>query len=133
MQQLVPLIDQVDALEKMTADEAKATSILGINGYYFYEMQQYDEVAILKELSLPTLILQGSDDFQVKPENGLDAYRKALENADFVTYKEYSGLNHLMMRFEGDENDKGTVNEYATPAHVDEQVTQDMIDWIHAL
>ncbi len=125
-------IEKVNALYQMTPEEAKQETVFGLPGYYFYEMKQYDAPALLLDLKLPTLILQGGEDFQVSVENGLDAWEKALGAPDFVTYKLYPELNHLMMKYTGDPALQYTLQEYNTPANMDGTVASDMINWILA-
>lgn len=123
-------IEKVNALYQMTPEEAEQATVFGLPGYYFYEMKQFDAASLLLALKLPTLILQGGEDFQVSVENGLDAWEKALGAPDFVTYKLYPELNHLMMKYTGDTALQYTVQEYNTPASLDETAASDMIGWI---
>ena len=130
---------QVDAFEQQvaalkaakTADEAKAMTIAGVNGYYFWEMMQTDPCKLIKKLKLPTYIVQGNADFQISLEDGIEAYEDGMETkAEFVDYKIYRKLNHLLMLYAGPSEAKGTVAEYDTPATLDKQAGRDMADWI---
>ncbi|HPS81349.1 MAG TPA: alpha/beta fold hydrolase, partial [Candidatus Limiplasma sp.] len=123
---------QVAALTAMkTADEAKAVTIAGVNGYYFWEMMQTDVCKLIKKLKLPTYIVQGNEDFQISLEDGIEAYEDGLETkAEFVDYKIYRKLNHLLMLFAGPSEAKGTVEEYNTPAALDKQAGRDLADWV---
>ena len=114
-----------------TADEAKAMTIAGVNGYYFWEMMQTDPCKLIKKLKLPTYIVQGNADFQISLEDGIEAYEDGMETkAEFVDYKIYRKLNHLLMLYAGPSEAKGTVAEYDTPATLDKQAGRDMADWI---
>ena len=130
--QVEAFVDQVAALKKVkTADEAKQITIAGINAYYFWEMMQTDASALIKKLKLPTYIVQGSADFQVSLEDGIEAYEDSLGTKDdFVQYKTFHKLNHLLMLFEGPSADKGTVAEYNTAATLDAQAARDLADWV---
>jgi len=123
-------VEKLDALLKMTPEEAKQATVFGIPGYYLHEMQQYDPAGLLLEMKLPTLIMQGGKDFQVSVENGLDAWKKGVGEQDFVTYKLYPELNHPMMVYTGDPALQYTLQEYNTPANLDETVASDMINWV---
>ncbi len=129
-----PLVDaeqqKLKTLSTATAEEARALTVFGIPGYYLYEMGQYDAAKLALDLQLPTFILQGGKDFQVTEANGYDAWQKALGEQDFITYKLYPELNHVMMAYTGDPALQGTVAEYNTPANVDQTVAQDIIAWI---
>ncbi|NLI20444.1 MAG: alpha/beta hydrolase [Clostridiales bacterium] len=130
--QVEAFVEQVAALKKVkTADEARQMTIAGINAYYFWEMMQTDASALIKKLKLPTYIVQGSADFQVSLEDGIEAYEDALgTKADYVQYKTFHRLNHLLMLFEGPSEDKGTVAEYNTAATLDAQAGRDLADWV---
>jgi uncharacterized protein len=123
-------LQKLDAFLKMSAEEAKAATVFGMPGYYLYEMRKYDPAALVLELKLPTLIMQGGKDFQVPVENGLDEWKKAVGDQEFVTYKLYPELNHPMMAYTGDPALQYTLQEYNTPANMDEMAENDIINWI---
>ena len=129
-----PLLDaeiqKLDAFLKMSAEEAKSVTVFGMPGYYLYEMRQADPAALILELKLPTLIMQGGKDFQVTVENGLDAWKKAVGEQEFVTYRLYPELNHPMMAYTGDPALQYSLQEYNTPASLNEAAGNDMIGWI---
>ncbi len=125
------LLEQFDSLSGMTADEAKQASIVGQNGYYFWEMQQYDACLLIRQLEVPTLIAQGDADWQVRLANGVDAYQAELgDHLGWVTYRVYPELNHLLMKYTGPAEQQGTLAEYDTEATVDAQAAEDIADWI---
>lgn len=129
-----PLLDaeiqKLDAFLKMSAEETKSVAVFGMPGYYLYEMRQTDPAALILTLKLPTLIMQGGKDFQVTVENGLDAWKKAVGEQEFVTYKLYPELNHPMMVYTGDPALQYSLQEYNTPANLDEAAGNDIINWI---
>lgn len=125
-------IQKAASLDTVTAEEAKSMTVFGQPGYYFYEMNKVSAAQKLQELKLPTLILQGGKDFQVTVENGLDSWKTAVGEPDYVAYKLYPELNHLMMAYTGDPAYQFTVKEYDTPATIDPTVAQDITDWILA-
>jgi pimeloyl-ACP methyl ester carboxylesterase len=131
-EQVNALKEQVKALKRIKkADSAKKTTIVGVNGYYFWEMMQPDAVKLIKKLKLPTYIVQGNLDFQVTMDNGIDAYEDEIESKySFVSYKLFRNLNHLLMLYEGPAEAKGTVAEYDTPATVDTQAGRNLADWV---
>lgn len=129
-----PLLDaelqKLDALKQMPAEELKSTTVFGMSGYYLNEMSQSDPAALVLMLKLPTLIVQGGKDFQVSVENGLDAWKKAIGEQEFVTYTLYPELNHPMMVYTGDPALQYTIQEYNTPASLDETAGNDIVNWI---
>lgn len=133
-QQLEPIMEQVEALAKKSGEEARQETLFGVNAYYFWEMQQHDPIALLKKLKLPIYIVQGNEDFQVSPENGVEAFEDALgDDRENIDYKIFRGLNHLLMRYTGVAEGKGTVQEYDTPATLDRVAANDIAAWINQI
>ena len=123
-------LEKLDALDAMTPEEAQKVTVFGFGGWYLKEMRQYDSAELVLALKLPTLIMQGGKDFQVSVANGLDAWKNAVGETEFVTYKLYPELNHAMMRYTGDPALQYTVQEYNTPATADADAVSDLIGWI---
>lgn len=105
-------------------------NIFGQPATYFLEMDQHDPAEILKALQLPTLIVQGGEDFQVIAENGIEAWMEALGKQENITYQTYPSLNHGLVTYTGDQALQYTVREYNTPAQVDETLLGDIIHFI---
>lgn len=123
-------MEKLDALLKMTAEETKMVTVFGMPGYYLYDMRQTDPSSLVLSLKLPTLIMQGGKDFQVSVENGLDAWKKAVGEQEFVMYKLYPELNHPLMVYIGDPALQYSLQEYNTPASLDETAANDIINWV---
>lgn len=132
MDQLAPIIEVCGELSEGSAKAARALTLFGVNGYYYYEMEQakYDPIALIQRMKKPTLVINGGSDFQVSLEDGYYAYEDALLGETYMAFRLYKNLNHVLMQFSGDEADRGTVNEYNTPAHLDPEAAQTMIDFI---
>ncbi len=132
--QLVSFQEQVKSLGKMTEAEARELTIAGVNGYYFWEMAQYDSVKLMKKLKIPMYIVQGNADFQISVANGVEAYEDALgEDVRNIDYKTFRGLNHMLMKFTGNVEDKGTLKEYDTPATLDTMAARDLAAWVNSV
>ncbi len=129
-----PLVDaEVDKLERidsMTDDQVKVESFFGLPGWYVKDLRSYDAAATVKELQLPTFILQGGSDFQVSLTNGFEAWQAAIGGETYVTLKLYSELNHMLMKYTGDPAFQYSVREYDTPAKLDETAANDIAAWI---
>ncbi|MFD1414360.1 alpha/beta hydrolase [Oceanobacillus jeddahense] len=121
--------DLAESFQDMAPEEAMEYDLGGMSGYYFHEMDQYDVGQIALDSNKPLLILQGEADFQVTLENDFAAWQDIFENEPQATLKSYPNLNHLFILSQGE--NKGTVEEYNIPGHVEEQVIKDMSDWIH--
>lgn len=117
------------ALIDMTDEEAKETDVFTINGYYLKEMDEHDVGEIALHSNKPMLLLQGEEDFQVTMEQDFTMWQELLEEKDNATFKSYPELNHFFITSQGP--NKGTVEEYSIPGHVDEQVIEDIGQWIH--
>ncbi len=70
---------------------------------------------------MPTLILQGRNDFQVSPQKDFDAWKRALGGRSDGMFRLYPGLSHLFTP-----GPTKTTADYAQPAPVDPQVIADI-------
>ncbi len=131
-EKLAPLIETCGELAEGEPKAARALELFGRNGYYYYEMDQEKNypISFISRRGIPTLIISGGADWEVSVEDGYYAYENELLSEVFVSFRLYKGLNHLLMTYTGDEADRGTEREYDTPAHLDEQAAQSMIDFI---
>lgn len=118
-----------ESFQDMSAEEAMDYDLSGISGYYLQEMDQYDVGQIALDSSKPILILQGEADFQVTTEEDFAAWQSIFENEPQATLKSYPNLNHIFILSQGE--NKGSVQEYEIPGHVDEDVITDISEWIH--
>lgn len=114
--------------EKSAADGETA---FGLPAYYLLEMDQYNAAQIIKKLKMPTMIVQAGEDFQVTSKDGIEAWKNELGEETYITYKEYPALNHCLVIYTGDKSLQYTVQEYDTPASVDEDLLQDLINFIN--
>jgi dienelactone hydrolase len=114
-----------DSLDNMTDEEAKQIVIGGATGYYFKEWDSHPAADYLTQLTKPIIILQGDKDFQVYPDKDYTAYQELLKDKNNVTFKLYPGLNHLFMTSTGDD-----FEGYKIASHVDEKVTEDIVQFI---
>jgi pimeloyl-ACP methyl ester carboxylesterase len=129
-----PLLDaeiaKLGGIDSMTDEQVKTETFFGMPGYYVKDLRTYDPAAMLKELQLPTFIAQGGADFQVSLANGWEAWQKAVGNESYITMKLYPDLNHVLMKYTGDPAYQYSLQEYDTPASVDETVEADIASWI---
>lgn len=89
---------------------------------------RHDPRSVLRELTLPVLAVNGSNDLQVLPGPNLDAIASALEEAGNEDYDviELEGLNHLLQASE-----TGAVGEYGRLEETIAPVALETIgDWI---
>ena len=116
-------------VSSVSVEEARALTLFGKNGYYFWEDLHYNAVDLIKELKVPTYIGQGRRDPIVSEDDGRIAYADAIgDNMTFMSFKAFRGLNHILM------NDL-TVNEdglpeYAVATHIDTQAGRTLAQWV---
>ena len=116
-------------VSSVSEEEARALTLFGKNGYYFWEDLHYNAVDLIKELKVPTYIGQGRRDPIVSEDDGRIAYADAIgDNMTVMSFKAFRGLNHILM------NDL-TVNEdglpeYAVATHIDTQAGRTLAQWV---
>ena len=129
-----PLVDaeveKLKAIDTMTDDQLKEQTFFGMPGLYVKDLRSYDAAAALKELQMPTFILQGGADFHVSLKNGFEAWQAAAGSETYVTLKLYPELNHMLMKYTGDPVYQYSLQEYDTPAKLDETAANDIAAWI---
>ncbi|NLB90482.1 MAG: alpha/beta fold hydrolase [Clostridiales bacterium] len=119
-----------DTLLALPKEETLGKTVFGQPAYYFWEMDHYPLLQSIETLSLPMLILQGEEDFHVSMKDGLLAWKEYLADVDKVEYKSYADLNHLFVKYEGEEEHRYTLKEYDTPGTVDTRVIKDIGQFI---
>jgi dienelactone hydrolase len=119
-----------EALEKATPEEAlEMGPVYSMNAYYLYDLLRYDHLGSIKAQRKPTLILQGTKDFQVKAEKNYTVYESELASEDYVQMRLYEGLNHIFIPSAA-ANLIESVEEYNIPAQIPGQVFDDITEWI---
>ena len=119
----------IKKVSNVSEEEARALTLFGRNGYYFWEDLHYNAVDLIKELKVPTYIGQGRRDPIVSEDDGRIAYADAIgDNMTFMSFKAFRGLNHILM------NDL-TVNEDGLPedavaTHIDTQAGRTLAQWV---
>ena len=101
--------------------------VLGAYKAYWEDLLAYDQVKTAQGLSLPILILQGEQDYQVTMAD-VNIWKTALEGKPNVSIKVYPDVNHLFMSGSG----KGP-SEYMERSNVSEEVVNDIAKWVKSL
>ncbi len=99
--------------------------ILNANKEYWQYYKDYDVKALAKEISVPTLVLQGERDYQVNMEE-FNMWKETVGDWDNFKFISYPKLNHLMMPGEGTPNS----DEYMIKNKVSEDVVSDIYNFI---
>lgn len=100
-------------------------SALGIPVGYWRDWLAHDTPAEIKKVNVPTLVLQGGEDFQTSVKD-YDIL-KATGDPAHTTARLFPGLNHLFMP-----STKTGIADYVAPSHVSNEVVVTIADWIAA-
>ena len=119
----------IKKVSNVSEEEARALTLFGWNGYYFWEDLHYNAVDLIKELKVPTYIGQGRRDPIVSEDEGRIAYADAIgDNMTFMSFKAFRGLNHILMNdLTVDENGQP---QYAIATHIDTQAGRTLAQWV---
>lgn len=122
-------VEKAGTLAALSPEELQKQTVFGINAYYQADEMSVDAVETAVCLNLPLFIAQGAKDWQVRPEDGIDRWRKTLSEDFDATFKLYDNMNHMLADIEGEMT--GTAADYMdADAHVSEALIQDIATWI---
>ena len=122
---------QLKQLPSLDGDAARALTILGQPGYYFWDMVQKPTAAeYLAQLQLPALIINGSRDFQINEEEGRQTWESVLPMDAPWLKTLWADVNHMLMKPEVDASAAGTTMEYYVPCTVDAETVSVIADFI---
>lgn len=120
---------RAEGLAQLTDEEARGSTVFGVNAYYHKYMEGLDQIAIAKETGKPMLFLWGENDVQVSRE-AFEAWRSGLGEGGLYEYVSLPGLNHLFMPSDGSAAIADVMNEYAVPSAMDARVAQAIALWL---
>lgn len=109
--------------------ELAANTVFGMPAYYVKDFQSYDTAEIAQSIDKPFLILQGDNDVQVSSMEDYNAWKTVLAANRQAEYFLYPGLNHLFMPSQCSDINL-VIEEYQIAANVDQQVIDDMAEFI---
>jgi dienelactone hydrolase len=98
---------------------------LNVNAKYWYDLNQYNQVEVAKNLKLPMLIVQGERDYQVTMTD-FNLWKENLYYHKNVRFSSYPKLNHAFAEGEG----KSKPEEYQKQANVPGYVIDDLLSFI---
>jgi dipeptidyl aminopeptidase/acylaminoacyl peptidase len=122
--QIANIQEQVEKVKELNISEGEF--ILGVPKAYWQDLAKYNPVETAENLSIPVLILQGERDYQVTIDGDFSKWNESLYTNDNVTLKTYELLNHLFISGSG----PPTNAEYLVEGHVEEEVIDDISEWI---
>ncbi|KAA6336407.1 Esterase EstD [termite gut metagenome] len=129
-EQIAELQKQITNMKQIGTEKFdKAIALpLGLSYAYWEFSNQYRQVEVARELSLPILILQGERDYQVTMTD-FEWWRTALSAKPNVSFKSYPLLNHLYQ--EG--NGKSVPTEYNNANPIPHYVMDDIAAFINCI
>jgi pimeloyl-ACP methyl ester carboxylesterase len=96
------------------------------SGSYWLDLRDDDPVATAQGLDRPMLILQGARDYQVTVAHDLTGWQSGLADRPNVVIRVYEFDDHLFFRGTGVSTPAG----YELPQHVDQDVVNDIANWM---
>lgn len=138
---LASIDDEYDAAEKAEVEKIvkgfddlisgktvdMSTPLFYVTAGYWQTFIDYKIAEDVKYIDKPTLVLNGSRDYQVPPSE-VELWEDVLDPT-ITELHVIDGVNHLMIRGEGDPNP----SEYYEPGHVDEEVINLIVDFLTRL
>ncbi len=101
--------------------------LLGAAAGYQKSVKEYAGENYIDDINIPTLVLQGSADFQVSATVDYPLWQTALQGNDLAEFHLYENLNHLMMPTSG----KQDLSEYEVKNTVSSEVIDDIASFIN--
>lgn len=96
--------------------------------YWWFEQKNYVPAELAKQQSVPMLILQGENDWQV-PMKQFEGWKTALQSRKDVTFKSYPQVNHLLAKTGG----LSIGAEYTQPSNVSKEIIDDIATWVQGI
>lgn len=124
------ITEQLASLKRAQGDPTavQPTDVAGMMTPWMHSFLTHDPRPVLAELEVPVLALNGELDFQVDPDQNLEAMRVALQGNDRATLLRFPKLNHLFQTAE-----TGALAEYGQIEETLAPMVLDLIrDWILA-
>ncbi len=122
-------IEKLENIDNLSEEELLETTIFNFSAYYIKEMNSYDTLTLTKNLDIPILIMQGSEDFQVTVDFDYSIWQTGLLGYDNVQFILYDGLTHLFTK--SPENATNTISDYSLPANIETEVLEDIAKFVN--
>lgn len=115
--------DRIKGLD--ASSECPAAELYSRPVSYWLDLQDYDPLAQIRQVTRPLLIIQGGRDYQV-PASELELWKAALEGNQQAQFLYYDNLNHLFMTGTG----KSTPAEYQQKGTVSTEVSNAIASFV---
>ncbi|MFV0379855.1 MAG: alpha/beta hydrolase family protein [Anaerorhabdus sp.] len=117
--------DQIEKIQNIS-NECSEELLLGLPSCYWKEMNESNVKYYLDDLKQDFLILNGKKDFQVSIENDFSQWESLALKYPNLELKAYDELNHMMSKSDGLD-----IEDYKMAKKVDEEVINDIVNWIN--
>ena len=121
-------IEQAVRQIKTLDPEERETMIMGASAAYWNSLNAIDTPALVRQMDIPILIMQGEEDFQVTTDVDYHLWQEVLAGKQNAQFRLYPGLNHLFM--EGGTKAVIDLTVYNHQRHMDAQVIRDVALWV---
>ncbi len=118
--------NEIEILRGDISDIPNDMVLMGLYAGYQKSVKEYAGMNFIENVNLPILVLQGSEDFQVSPEEDYKSWEEAVGDRENAELKLYEGLNHMMV----ESNGKRDVSEYDVFSKVEEDVITDIAEFV---
>ncbi len=117
------LIKKMELLQehKLPSDEF----VLGAPASYYYKLEKYDPMEILKTINKPVLICKGEKDYQVSMKD-FEMFKEVFGKDPLFTFKLYPNLSHIFTLVTGTPSPLN----YQKAENVSREVVEDISRWI---
>ena len=120
--------DQIRGYFTSLADpKADPGFFFGASPAYWRDWLALDVPKLIRDSTLPVLVLQGAKDIQVRPDKDFDKLKREVgEREGRISYRLFPELNHLFLRTEG----PSTGAEYGIPGRMEPAVITAAAEWM---
>jgi dienelactone hydrolase len=101
--------------------------IFGLSKTFWYSFNKIYDSEEVKDLEVPMLFVQGSEDAEVYDDIDFAKWQDILEKKEQCTFIHYDDLNHYFIRTKDKNNSN---NSYKIKGNVDKKVIKDIAKWV---
>jgi pimeloyl-ACP methyl ester carboxylesterase len=127
-------VEIIESIPNMTDDEAKELWIpmLNTHAYYYKEMTANSFEYFVERITVPMLIMQGRNDFQVLADTDFVLLQELLDGRGNVTFNLYDDLDHFFMPTiaQNFSEHRDVAIMRLQDSRVDQQALRDVVDWV---
>lgn len=118
---MLPELEKLNDLDSLSDDD----QIAGAYAPYWKWLASYDVLDTARQITLPCLLLQGEEDYQVTMED-FRLFQEALEDKENWTFHSYPGLIHVFIHGKMEDGPAA----YEVNERIDPEVIGDIADFI---